>query len=133
MRKMKFLFFMGLLSMILGISACSKSDDDKVETGNSSIVGMWELSNWTINGQKCDLQVEFKSNKKGAFTVKYLDGTDPDILNFEYTINKVESEEYLKIIWTGTRGFYYQSNVEYDITITPNRLSWEGLEYTRIK
>lgn len=66
MRKMKFLFLLGLVSaMILGISACSKSDD-KVETGNSSIVGVWEMSNWTINGQKCDLQVEFKSNKKGA-------------------------------------------------------------------
>ena len=63
MRKMKFLFFMGLLSMILGISACSKSDDE-VKTGNSSIVGVWEVSNVTINGHKSDLQVEFNPIKK---------------------------------------------------------------------
>ena len=133
MRKMKFLFFMGLLSMILGISACSKSDD-KVETGNSSIVGVWEVSNVTINGHKSDLQVEFKSNKKGVMTAKYLDGTDPDSYNFEYVVMEEEGGyNCLTIIWTGTQYLIYQGNTEYDVTITPTRLTWGRYTYTRIK
>ena len=132
MKKLNFLFLFGLLSVIaLSISACSDDDDKEVAAGNSSIVGVWEVADKTINGLNGTLRVEFKSNKTGTMTAIYDDGTDPDSYNFEYVINTEGDYMYLTIIWTGTQYLIYQGNTEYDIVVSPTRLIWGNYTYTR--
>lgn len=132
MKKLNFLFLFGLLSvMILSISACSDDDDKEVATGNSSIVGTWEVADKIINGLKGTLRVEFKSNKTGVMTAIYDNGTDPDYYNFEYVIKTEGDDMYLTIIWTGTQYLIYKENVEYDIVVSPTRLIWGNYTYTR--
>lgn len=134
MKKINFLFLFGLLSvMMFGFSACS--DDKDVAIGNSSIVGVWEVADKTINGLKGTLRVEFRANKTGTMTAIYSDGTDSDSYNFEYVLNEgKEGEEYyqeLAIIWTGTQYLIYEENIGYDITVSPTRLIWGPYTYTR--
>ena len=134
MKKINFLFLFGLLSvMMFGFSACS--DDKDVAIGNSSIVGVWEVADKTINGLKGTLRVEFRANKTGTMTAIYSDGTDSDSYNFEYVLNEgKEGEEYyqeLAIIWTGTQYLVYPGNREYDIVVSPTRLIWGPYTYTR--
>lgn len=116
--------------MALSISACS-DDDEEVTTGNSSIVGVWEVADKTINGLKGTLRVEFRSNKTGTMTAIYADGTDSDSYNFEYVVNTDGDYMYLTIIWTGTQYLIYQGNKEYDIVVSPTRLIWGNYTYTR--
>lgn len=132
MRNLKFLFLLGLLSvMAFSISACSDDDDNDVTTGNSSIVGVWEVADKTINGHKATLRVEFKANKTGTMTAAYTDGTDPDSYNFEYVLTTDGDYMWLTLIWTGTKYLVYQGNKEYDIVVSPTRLIWGNYTYTR--
>lgn len=131
MKKVNFLFLFGLLFvMMYGFSACSDDDDKDVATGNSSIVGVWEVADKTINGHKATLQVEFRSNKTGTMTAIYTDGTDPDSYNFEYVLAAEGDYMYLTLIWTGTKYLIYPEG-EYDIVVSPTRLIWGSYTYTR--
>lgn len=134
MKKLNFLFLFGLLSvMMLSISACSDDDDDEnVPIGNSSIIGVWENQDWTYSNRKGDLRLEFKADKRGSLTFIYQDGTDPEIRNFEYVLKEESNGDlFLTIIWTGSKGFIYTGNQEYSITVSPTRLAWGQILYTR--
>lgn len=61
----------------------------------------------------------------------YTDGTDSDSYNFEYVKKDLEGSTYLTIVWTGNYKLIYDSNREYDVTITPTRLVWGNITYTR--
>lgn len=132
MKNLNYLFLLGLLSVItFCISSCSDDDDKKVPTGNSSIVGIWEVTDQKINGHTGDVRIEFNSNKKGSMTVTYADGTDSDSYNFEYVLKEEnDGDMYLSIIWTGTKYLIYPGG-EYKITIYPTRLEWGNYKYTR--
>lgn len=106
-------------------------DDEELVNGNSSIVGTWEVSNRIINSRDATLKVEFKSNNKGTMSAIYVDGTDSDIYNFEYVKKDQDGSTYLTIVWTGNYKLLYDSNKEYDVTITPTRLVWGNITYTR--
>lgn len=132
MKKINFLFLFGLLSvMMFGFSACSDDDDKDVAIGNSSIVGVWEVADKTINGLKGTLRVEFKANKTGTMTAIYSDGTDSDSYNFEYVLATEDDYMFLTLIWTGTQYLVYPGNREYDIVVSPTRLIWGDYTYTR--
>ena len=101
---MKTMKYLSMLLIMVAMSVCMVScgdDDDKPANGNSSLVGTWEVSNKVINTRDATLRVEFKSNNKGTMSAIYTDGTDSD------------------------------SNREYDVTITPTRLVWGNITYTR--
>ena len=119
---------------MVAMSVCMVScgdDDDKPANGNSSLVGTWEVSNKVINTRDATLRVEFKSNNKGTMSAIYTDGTDSDAYNFEYVKKDLEGSTYLTIVWTGNYKLIYDSNREYDVTITPTRLVWGNITYTR--
>lgn len=133
MKKINFLCLFGLLSiMVFCFSACSDDDDESVSIGNSSIVGIWENTDWTINEHRADLRLEFKADKRGSITATYTDGTDPDTYNFEYVVKEESNGDmFLTIIWTGTKGLIYQGNREYNIVVSPTRMIWGNITYTR--
>lgn len=118
--------------MVFCFSACSDDDDENVSIGNSSILGTWVNVDWTVNSRKADLRLEFKADKRGSITATYADGTDPDTYNFEYVIKEeTNGDMFLTIIWTGSKGLLYNSNYEYPITISPTRMVWGSVTYTR--
>ena len=117
--------------MMFGFSACSDDDDKDVAIGNSSIVGVWEVADKTINGHKGTLRVEFRANKTGTMTAIYSDGTDSDSYNFEYVLATEDDYMFLTLIWTGTQYLVYPGNREYDIVVSPTRLIWGNYTYTR--
>lgn len=114
----------------VAFTSCGDDDEEPVN-GNSSIVGTWEVSNRVINSRDATLKVEFKSNNKGTMSAIYADGTDSDIYNFEYVKKDQDGSTYLTIVWTGNYKLIYDSNKEYDVTITPTRLVWGNITYTR--
>ena len=131
---MKTMKYLSLLLIMVAMSVCMVScgdDDDKPANGNSSLVGTWEVSNKVINTRDATLRVEFKSNNKGTMSAIYTDGTDSDSYNFEYVKKDLEGSTYLTIVWTGNYKLIYDSNREYDVTITPTRLVWGNITYTR--
>lgn len=122
--------FMVMLFTNVVFTSCD--DDNDVPTGNSSIVGSWELGEEVrVNGHKGTLTLEFNSNKKGKIEVHYTDGTDGDTCNFEYVIKEQEGDTYLTIIWTGTQELIYQQNKEYRVIITPTRFTWGSYTYVK--
>ena len=65
-------------------------------------------------------------------TAIYDDGTDSDTYNFEYIIREKEGgNTTIELIWTGTQYMIYEEKIEYNISITPSRLSWGNITYTR--
>lgn len=126
-----FLLLMLIMAPIT-LSSCSDDEDGYETSGNTSITGIWETSEMTINGKDAILRVEFNSNNKGSISAIYTDGTDPDSYNFEYVLKKEENgDTYLTIVWTGNFKLIYEENKEYNITITPSRLVWGSLTYIR--
>lgn len=128
----KILLLFGLLSVMqLGFSACSEDTDNDVPTGNSSIVGTWEVTGYKVNGHSATIRVEFGSNKTGTMSSIYDDGTDTDSYRFEYVLRNEGDYTYLTLIWTGTKSLIYTGGKEYEVTVTPTRLIWGNMYYTR--
>lgn len=121
--------FVAMLS--LSFTACS-DDDDEPASGNRSIIGTWEAQGYTINGHPGTLRVTFNSNNKGVMYAIYDDGTDTDTYNFEFILREKEGgTTTLEIIITGTSFIEYREGVEYEISVTPTRLQWGDITYTR--
>lgn len=133
MKTMKYLSMMLFMVMAsVCFSACGDDDEPETPIGNSSIVGTWEAEDLLLNQHEGTLRVVFNSNSKGTMTAIYDDGTDSDTYNFEYIIREKEGgNTTIELIWTGTQYMIYEEKIEYNISITPSRLSWGNITYTR--
>ena len=123
--------FVAMLS--LSFTACSDDDDDPKE-GNNSIVGTWERET-TLYGNNgsfdATVRLVFKSGQKGTATIIYKNGWDPEDFNFQYIYREESGYATVEFIWTGSTTVLYDTGVEYDVSITPDRLIIDGDVYVR--
>lgn len=114
MFKMKKVFSMMLMLLVMSISMVSCSNDDEPENPANKIVGTWSQT----NSYGVKIAITFNADETGYIKYTYETGNDQTEV-FEYTYDATEHELYIL-------GDDCQLSGSYDVVITATKLTLEG-------